>query len=177
MNKGKKLLDIKPGETFQRGNFEFIVFEHRKNGTACLLKDFCKYMRFDEETGNYAHSQIRKYLNTEFYKLLAAEVGAKNIIKHRVNLTSDEGRKDYGCVTDKVSLLTCSLYRRYVCILNAYDEYNPNCHWWLASPVAVCFWNDYVRVVNGFGAFDDYGCNNEFGVRPFCILNSSISVS
>lgn len=72
MNKGKKLLDIKPGETFQRGNFEFIVFEHRKNGTACLHKDFCKYMRFDEKTGNYAHSQIRKYLNTEFYKMLAA---------------------------------------------------------------------------------------------------------
>lgn len=161
-----KLSEIKAGETFKTGNLEAICLEHREDGTTlCLLKDFCKYMRFDEKTGNYAHSQIRKYLNTEFYKMLAAEVGAKNIIKHRVNLTSDEGRKDYGCVTD------------YVCILDAYDEYNPNCHWWLASPVAVCFWNDYVRVVNGFGTFDDYGCNNEFGVRPFCILNSSISVS
>lgn len=174
-----KLSEIKAGETFKTGNLESICLEHREDGTTlCLLKDFCKYMRFDEKSGNYANSKIRKYLNTEFYEKLAEEVGAENIVKHTVDLTSDEGHKDYGTVTDKVSLLTCDLYRHYVNIL---DKYNPNRGWWLATPITVRWitghWKCCLRIVHSDGILSFTDCDICGGVRPFYVLKSSISVS
>ena len=49
-------------------------------------------------------------------------VGKDNIIQHKVDLTADDGRTDYGVCDDYISLLTCDMYRKCVYIL---EKYNP----------------------------------------------------
>ena len=169
------LSKVEVGKTFNIGTMEHIVLEHLPDGkTVCLSKDIVKRMEFDKKTGVYTNSDMRKYLNSKFLDKLAKEVGAENIIEHTVDLTSDEGSKKYGSVQDKVSLLTCELFRKYHDIL---EKYNPGRWWWLATPIAVEGWDDCVRAVRSNGILNCISCLHDGGVRPFYILNSSISVS
>ena len=171
-----ELKSIPEGETFKVGNLEFIVLEHHEETTSVILKQFWKSSQFDSDSNDYKNSNIRKDLNNNFYKELCAFVGSENIIKHKVDLTADDGLKDYGSCEDDISLLTCNLYRKYVYTLK---KYNPVKWWWLATAYSTKS-NGYevsVRCVYGDGALYDCGCSCEDGVRPFCILKSNIFVS
>lgn len=171
-----QLKDIPVGETFKVGNLEFVVLEHESGTSAVILKEFWKASAFDDSSNDYKESEIRKQLNTDFYNELSSAVGEENIIEHVVDLTSDDGRKDYEYCTDKVSLLTCDKYRKYVLIL---DKYRPGSWWWLATAYSTKD-NGYslsVRCVGNFGALYYMNCSNDYGVRPFCIFKSNIFVS
>lgn len=173
----KQLADIVAGETFKVGNLEFIVLEHRNGQTAVLLKGFWKTDIFDNKSNNYTNSKIRKDLNKEFYKELKSLIGADNIILHKVDLISDDGRKDYGAVEDYVSLLTCDTYRKYVDII---DKYRITSNWWWLTTAYSTESNGYssnVRCVYRDGTLYDNCCDGYDGVRPFCIFKSSIFVS
>ena len=172
----KQLSEISVGETFKLGDLEFVVLEHNDETTNVILKDFWKTTTFDGNTNNYANSSIRKALNSDFYNKLVNLIGKDNIVKHIVDLMSDDGRNDYGRVEDYVSLLTCDMCRKYVYTL---DKYRPNSWWWLATPYSTKS-NGYdfaVRVVDVGGSLSISSCFNNFGVRPFCIFPSSIFVS
>lgn len=169
------LSKVEVGNTFKTETMEHIVLEHLPDGkTVCLSKDIEKRMEFDKKTGVYTNSDMRKFLNSKFLDKLAKEVGAENIVEHTVDLTSDEGSKKYGSVQDKISLLTCDNFRKYHDIL---EKYNPGRWWWLATPIAVEGWDDCVRAVYDDGILCCGDCYCVGGVRPFYILNSSISVS
>ena len=171
----RQLVEVSVGNTFKIGGFEFIVLEQLNGQTAVILKDFWKKTKFDGDSNNYSSSNIRKILNSEFYNLITEFVGVDNIIQHKVDLTSEDGRKDYGTCNDYVSLLTCDLYRKYVDIL---DKYSPKGAWWLATAYSTLHnYDSYVRLVNFDGALGFSRCYCDYGVCPFCILNSSISVS
>ena len=170
-----QLEDVPAGETFKVGDLEFVVLEHWDNATAVLLKELWKTCAFDDASNDYKDSEIRKELNSNFYNELSSAVGEDNIIEHTVDLTSDDGRKDYENCTDDVSLLTCDQYRKYVTIL---DKYRAGI-WWLATAYSTKD-NGYsfsVRCVDDRGTLSNYGCGNDLGVRPFCILKSNIFVS
>ena len=172
----KKLVDIEVGKTFKVDDLEFIVLEHLEDDeTAIILKDFWKTDRFDKSTNDYEQSSIRKELNSEFFEQLGAIVGKENILLHRVDLTSDDGRVDYGCCHDVISLLTCDMYRKYVYIL---DKYKPDDWWWLATAYSTKS-NGYERSVRcvDYGGTLRSNCYYYSGVRPFCILKSNIFVS
>lgn len=118
-------------------------------------------------------SDVRTYCNGEFYKELCKAVGKHNIIPHTVNLVSDDGSNKGATVKDNVSILTCDLYRRY-------REHIPAAGypWWTATRVTTAD-KDYSRRVccvysDGFLGWCD--CDYRFGARPFCILNSFVSV-
>ena len=169
----KLLKDFAPGSTVKIGNREYIVLEHSKDTTAIITKEFAKKMAFGD-SGDYTQSDVRKYCNGEFYDELAAAVGENNIITHTVKLMADDGTgKDVSC-KDKVSILTADLYRRYREYLPAYGSW-----WWLATRVTATVkdWLRGVCCVRSGGALGWDGCDFCGGVRPFCILNSSISVS
>ena len=176
-----ELKNIPEGETFKVGELEFIVLEHREvfpghSETLVILKAFWKTEKFDNKTNDYKNSSIRKLLNTDFYELLSKFVGAENIINHAVDITADDGRTDYGSCDDNISLLDCDMYRKYVYIL---EKYNPQKWWWLVTPYSTKS-NGYevsVRCVYDNGTLNIFNCFNVFGVRPFCILKSSIFVS
>ena len=172
----KRLADVGVGETFKVGDLEFIVLEHTGLVTNVILKNFLVISKFDPDSSNYAESRIRRQLNTVFFNKLAYAVGEKNIIKHEVDLTTDDGRKEYGSVFDYVSLLTCDMYRKYVTILSICSNFKE--WWWLATSLSTVL-NDYgstVRCAGEDGVLLYRRCDRLAGVRPFCVLKSDIFV-
>lgn len=170
---GKKLGDVKPGETVKLGNREYIVLGHGAETTAVVTKDIAKEMGFGKSR-DYSKSYVRDYCNGDFYKELAEVVGKENIVPHRVNLTCDDGSNKGVTCKDNVSILTAENYRRYREYLPALGK--PS---WTATGVTSLDKN-YARCVCYVGSYGILYCNVcdfTYGVRPFCILNSSIFVS
>lgn len=170
---GKKLGDFKPGETVKLGNREYIILGHGKETTAVITKDIVKNMEFGK-IGDYTKSYVREFCNGDFYKELAKAVGKENIIPHRVNLTCDDGSNKGVSCKDNVSIITCENYRRYREYLSAIGK-----GFWTATGVTTLD-KDYARrvcYVCSSGVLNWNGCGFCSGVRPFCILHSSILVS
>lgn len=125
-----RLADIKEGDTFKVGTHEFVVLEHSGDTTAVILRDILIHNAEFGENNNYNGSAMDKACN-KFADEIAAIVGTENLVEHTVDLTSDDGLKDYGKVKRRMSLLTAEQYRRYVEIL---DKHKPDGWWWLATP-------------------------------------------
>lgn len=172
---GRKLSELEPGETFHLGEHEFIVLEHCAGETAVIRKNILKQMAFG--SGNNFDGSDVDEVCLAFCDEIAGIVGEENLVLHTVDLTSDDGLKDYGDVERSVSLMTTEQYRKYVLIL---DKHKPDRWWWLATPHSTAaHGNDnWVKCVSPVGSFYyyDYYFDN-FGVRPFCILKSHIFVS
>ena len=165
--------DVKCGQTVKIGKRKYIVLSHKDGHTAVITEEFAKKMEFGKD-GYYPTSDVRKYCNGEFYKELCEAVGKENIIKHPVYLGADDGTgKDEMC-DDFVSILTTEQYREFREYLPAYGDW-----WWTATRVTYTD-KDYAHSVCGVssrGVLNWGGSGCCCGVRPFCILNSSISVS
>ena len=172
----KKLAECKPGDIVKLGNFEMVVLEQRDGETALILKNlWVEESEFGEENNRYDGSIVDSHC-AEFAQALSEVVGWDNIVPHEVDLTSDDGLKDYGTVERKASLITADMYRKYVDIL---DAVNPEAYWWLATPHSTKrHGNDaWEKCVAPSGdVFNDY-YYYDIGVRPFCILKSTIFVS
>lgn len=165
---------VKCGNIIKLGDREFYVLGHGAETTAVLAKDAARRMTFGGG-GDYRKSDVRDYCNGDFYKELAAVVGAENIVQHTVKLGADDGTgKGLSC-KDNISILTTDLYRRYREFLPAMGD-----PWWTATRVSHDEDTGYTRnvcYVYSLGIL--YWCDCDFScdVRPFCILNSSILVS
>ena len=170
-----RLAEVSEGETVKIGGHEFVVLEHAGAATSLILKNLLAEDETFGETNNYDGSNVDELCNA-FADELAAIVGEEKIVVHTVDLTSDDGLKDYGEVTRRASLLTADLYRRYVEIL---DKYNPKQWWWLATAHSTKrHENDsWVKCVSPSGLIYNYGYFDDRGARPFCILKSDIFVS
>ena len=156
------------------GKRKYIVLGHAAETTAIYALDNWGDKAFDNDSGDYKTSDARKYLNKDVYKELCDAVGKENIIKHKVNLEADDGSNKGDYCEDFVSLITTANYRRY-------REYIPNAGFpfWTATRVTTID-KDYSRdvcYVRSSGIVYWYGCDWCYGVRPFCILNSSVSIS
>lgn len=172
----KALADFAVGDTVKIGGFEMVVLEQHGAETSLILKDlYVEESEFGENNnygGSYVDEQCRK-----FALELAAIVGEDNVVEYEVDLTSNDGLKCYGTIIRRASLLTAELYRKYVDVL---DTVKLNKWWWLATPwstkrhdhdaCALC-------VAPSGGIYDDIYYGGGGGVRPFCILKSSIFVS
>lgn len=127
------------------------------------------------ENNNYNGSAVDTRCNV-FAEEIAAIIGEDNILLHTVDLTSDDGLKDYGMVERYASLLTADRYRKYVEIL---DKFPNKAYWWLATAYSTPRHDDktWIKCVSPAGRIGTGNCSNDFGVRPFCILKSHIFVS
>lgn len=170
-----KLKDIPVGETFNVGNYEFVALEQSNDTAAVIMKELLHNEEQFGKNNNFADSNVDA-LCEKFGKEIAGIVGENNLIEHTVDLTSDDGLKDYGRIKRKMSLLTAELYRRYV---EALDKHKIDAWWWLSTAHSTpthenASWVKCVSPVGriGRGSYYYYG-----GVRPFCILNSNIFVS
>ena len=176
--KKTKLSEKAVGEIVTIDNYEYIVLEQNNFTctTSLLMKDLLQDDVNFGDTLDFKTSNIKKLLD-KFALELEKEVGKDNVIEHTVDLTSDDGLKDYGTTTAKVSLLTCDLYRKFVYII---DKFKLDKWWWLATPFSTPThgYNTLVKCVSPRGSIDYYSCSCiSNGVRPFCILNSNIFVS
>lgn len=172
-----ELAMLHPGDTFMVGSHEMVVLEHfAGGGTAAIRRELLHTAMKFGSSNNYDGSDVDKGC-CKFAEELAALVGEENLLEHEVDLTSDEGLKDYGVVKRKASLLTCDRYRRWVEVL---DLHKIDSWQWLATPYTTPrHENDrWVKCVAPSGYFNGVYCGNvNYGVRPFCIFNSSIFVS
>ena len=170
-----RLSSVDVGETVKIGDYELIVLEQSGDTTALICKDFIESCAFGD-SNNYDGSKVDKLCST-FATGLAKIIGEDNVIQHTVDLTADDGLKDYGSVKRFASLLTTDLYRRYVYTL---DKFKPDAWWWLTTPYSTPTHDhtSWVKCVSPSGCFSNglYDFNVD-GVRPFCILNSNIFVS
>ena len=173
----KQLADFKAGDTVKIGGFEMVVLEQHGEETSLILKDlYVEESEFGENNNNYDGSYVDEQCR-KFALGLAAIVGEDNVVEHEVDLTSNDGLKCYGSVNRRASLLTADLYRKYVDVLDAakLDKW-----WWLATPWSTARHDHEVCAlcVAPSGIIDIDNCGSDvIGVRPFCILKSSIFVS
>lgn len=172
---GIQLKNIPAGKTFKIGGEEWIVLEQSGDTTACLRKDlFPGPIKFDDTTNNFTKSYINHYLNVHYKEKLQRLVGGY-LCEHTIDLTADDGLKDYEKCKAYVSLLTCEQYRKYSDIML---KYNPKQWWWLATAYSTyrrkCI--ELVRFVDGNGILCSSYCRGYGGIRPFIVLNNSLCV-
>jgi len=166
------------GETIAHvGEYEFLVLEKSGDTIAVVLKDLLfESMAFGSDNNDFRKSKVLPVLR-EFAEKIENIVGEENLVEHTVDLTSEDGLKDYGTIKEKMSLLTTDLYRRYVDVLDI-DRLTK--WYWLATPHSTARHENsaWVNCVSPRGNICNGNCNGgNSGVRPFCILKSDIFVS
>ena len=170
----KTNIKIAPSSVISYGGLDCIVLDVEQDKILVLAKESIGNMPFDEgNSNNFPKGTLCKYLNGEFIKTLKANgADTSALIPTTIDLTSDDGLKDYGETTQKIFLLTCDMYRKYRSIIPNLDDW-----WWLATAYSTES-NGYAngaRLASSDGSLDDgraYG--GYYGVRPAFYLKSSI---
>lgn len=170
-----KLSEVAVGDTVMIGDHEMVVLDRFGDATALIRKELLVDDQVFGSNNNYAGSAVDKICE-EFADEIAGIVGTDNLLLHRVDLTSDDGLKDYGAIDRRAALLTADAYRRYVYVL---DKHKVNEWWWLATAYSTPThgYESTVKCVSPSGRIGNVYYWGRRGVRPFCILKSTIFVS
>ena len=170
----KANIKIAPSSVINYGGLDCIVLDVEQDRILVLAKESIGNMPFDEgNSNNFPKGTLCKYLNGEFIKKLKANgADTSALIPTTIDLTSDDGLKDYGKTTQKIFLLTCDMYRKYRSVIPNLDDW-----WWLATAYSTESngYANYARIVYSDGSLlSDYAYNGNIGVRPAFYLKSSI---
>lgn len=172
-NKTACLTGIKPGDIIKIADMDFIVFPEVNGNIPVVLKDIAFRSRFGDNN-DFRSSDILKRLQEEFLPKIIEAVGEDNVLEFETDLTTLDGLKNYGTVRSRISLPTFDFYRANVAV---FDMHNPGIWWWLATadsakPHYDSTWSVCVSPAGGIN--NGYYFDFDNGVRPFCILKSSI---
>lgn len=179
-----KLKTLKRGQTFYGAGIQWLVLGHTNSSqglpivTHIVSTGIVERRAFDEKNRNdLGVSTLLAYLNGEFLERLEDAFGEGAVAEQFIDLTSNDGLKDYGNVKAKVGLLTEEEYRQHRDILPPLGDEG---WWWLATPYSTerAGYPSLVRNVYSDGAL--YGSRayyGDIGVRPALYLKSDISVS
>lgn len=161
-----------PKQEITIGGIAFTIIQTDENWVKCIASECIGERAFDAKNRNdFAASDIRAYLNGEFLqKLIAAGVPEEMFEHFNVDLTADDGLKDYGGDRVRIGLITCDEYK----LLRGNVPELPDTWWWTATPDSPK--NTYVRYVGSGGEMDSYRAAYDgfFDVRPICVLKSEI---
>lgn len=170
----KTNIKIAPSSVINYGGLDCIVLDVEQDKILVLAKESIGNMPFDEgNSNNFPKGTLCKYLNGEFIKKLKANgADTSALIPTTIDLTSDDGLKDYGETTQKIFLLTCDMYRKYRSVIPNLDDW-----WWLATAYSTES-NGYAHIART--VYSDGSLNRitayygNIGVRPAFYLKSSI---
>ena len=170
----KANIKIAPSSVINYGGLDCIVLDVEQDRILVLAKESIGNMPFDEgNSNNFPKGTLCKYLNGEFIKKLKTNgADTSALIPTTIDLTSDDGLKDYGETTQKIFLLTCDMYRKYRSIIPNLDDW-----WWLATAYSTesnGYANSARHVYSDGSLSYDSACYGNFGVRPAFYLKSSI---
>lgn len=159
------------GERFIYGKKNCVVLEHMNDGTLCMVLDEDFESKFGE-TNNFAESELRKKLNGEYLDEWVKDGADRaSFILMRVDLTANDGLKDYGTCECFLAPRTCDQHRKYRYLIP-----NPKGNWeWTATAYSTKANGCAITVyqVTSAGALNYYiGVYGAFGVRPLFKLNS-----
>lgn len=172
-----KLESLKAGETFYIGENGYIVLKHHEGKTKVISRNFiAEDRKFADDTADYKTSGLRKYIEVEIQPTIENEVGAENLVEHRVSLETVDGQDNYGELTCKVRPITFDEARQYnnLIVNNDLDDWWWTCTAW-TSPNRE--YNRSIAVVLPSGNVSINVCSYSYGIRPVCILKSNIFVS
>lgn len=174
----KALKAVARGTVFPYAGQKWVVLEHDANGrTLCLTEGIIETRAFDEDNCNdFAKASSNRYLNGPFLDNLTEAVGTPHaFLPHELDLTADDGLKDYGTCLVTIFLLTVDQYRRNRDVIPNADDW-----WWLSTAVSTAS-NGYehsARNVNADGALSrGYADDGDYGLRPACYLDSELLIS
>ena len=170
----KTNIKIAPSSVINYGGLDCIVLDVEQDKILVLAKESIGNMPFDEgNSNNFPKGTLCKYLNGEFVKKLKANgADISALIPTTIDLTSDDGLKDYGETTQKIFLLTCDMYRKYRSVIPNLDDW-----WWLATAYSTESngYASFARYVHSDGRlYYSYAYYGRIGVRPAFYLKSSI---
>lgn len=170
----KANIKIAPSSVINYGGLDCIVLDVEQDRILVLAKESIGNMPFDEgNSNNFPKGTLCKYLNGEFIKKLKANgADTSALIPTTIDLTSDDGLKDYGETTQKIFLLSCDMYRKYRSVIPNLDNW-----WWLATAYSTESngYANFARTVYSDGSLNDYfAYYGNSGVRPAFYLKSSI---
>lgn len=178
-----KLKTLKRGQTFFGAGIQWLVLGHTNSSqglpivTHIVSTGIVERRAFDEKNRNdLGVSTLLDYLNGEFLERLEDAFGEGAVAEQFIDLTSNDGLKDYGNVKTKVGLLTEEEYRQHRDILPPLGDEG---WWWLATPYSTerAGYPSLVRYVSSDGTLDYRIACRGNGVRPALYLKSDISVS
>ena len=166
----KTIKDYHQGEHFVYGKKNCMVLEHMDDGTLCMVLDEDFESKFGGNN-NFAESELRKKLNCEYLdEWVKGGADRASFILMRVDLTANDGLKDYGTCECFLAPRTCDQHRKYRYLIP-----NPKGNWeWTATAYSTKA-NGYSLTayqVTSAGALSiNYSVNVAYGVRPLFKLN------
>ena len=171
-----ELSTLKAGDVFETSFGEMIVLDNSHGKTTVITKGFVKdKIKFDNESPNFAESEISEYLSDEVLEMFEEEFGSENLVEHTTDVISVDMQK-YESYTGKVRLLTFDEARKYneLIVNKELDRW-----YWTMTPWSTTerAWKYSVAVVSPSGGILSGICYCSGGVRPVCILKSNIFVS
>ena len=166
----KTIKDYIQGEHFVYGKKNCVVLEHMDDGTLCMVLDEDFKSKFGE-TNNFAESELRKNLNGEYLDEWVKDGADRaSFVLMQVDLTANDGLKDYGICECFLAPRTCDQHRKYRYLIP-----NPKENWeWTATAYSTES-NGYSNIayqVTGAGGLISFNyVDYASGVRPFFKLN------
>ena len=175
-DKKVQLSELKAGDVFETSFGEMIVLENLDGKATVITKGLVKEsQRYDDESPNFAESEISEYLSNDVLEMFEKEFGSENLVEHITDVFSVDVQK-YDSYMGKVRLLTFDEARKYneLIVNKELDRW-----YWTMTPwsTAERGWKYSVAVVSPSGNVSSNACGNCGGVRPVCILKSNIFVS
>lgn len=159
--------DIEQGATFKWGEKEYIKLDSTSAGCLCLAKYIWFDSNFDDDTNNWARSQLRGDIGIKANEFIPDTDKLRLFDR---DLLTDDGLTYYEYCTDSVSMLTCDEYRKYREYIPKTDE----CYWTIT---ACTYGSYYVRVVIPDGPLNYSDTHSSYrGVRPLICLDNGTSV-
>lgn len=165
------------GTIFPYAGEKWVALEHEASGrTLCLRLELIPDKPFDEDNrNNFAISSSKEWMNGPYLdNLIDAVKGPHAFLQTELDLTADDGLKDYGTCNVTIFSLTVDQYRRNRDVIPNADGW-----WWLSTAYSTAS-NGYehsARRVWGGGAL---GWNNayrgDYGLRPACYLDSDLLI-
>ena len=174
----KALKTAARGTVFPYAGEKWVVLEHDPAGrTLCLRLEVIPDKPFDEDNrNNFAISSSKEWMNGPYLDNLLEDVNGPNaFLTTELDLTTDDGLKDYGTCTVTIFLLTVDQYRRNRDVIPNADDW-----WWLSTAFSTKSngYESLARDVSSDGTLHWYNAYSGLdGLRPACYLDSDLLIS
>ena len=166
----KTIEEYHQGERFIYGKKNCMILEHMDDGTLCMVLDEDFESKFGE-TNNFSESELRKNLNGEYLDEWVKDGADRaSFVLMQVDLTANDGLKDYGTCECLLAPRTCDQHRKYRYLIP-----NPKGNWeWTATAYSTKENGhpDVAYQVAASGSLYSDVVYNADGVRPLFKLNS-----
>lgn len=174
----KALKTAARGTVFFYAGEKWAVLEHDPDGrTLCLRLEVIPNKPFDEDNRNiFSISSSKKWMNGPYLdNLIDAMKGPHAFLTTDLDLTADDGLRDYGACAVTIFSLTTDQYRRNRDVIPLV-----NGPYWLSTAYSTAS-NGYehsARYVRSDGALDwNDACDGRLGLRPACYMDSNLLIS